>query len=244
MIDQRTVATDFEGEALESLWLPAEGPGAAPAVLIFPTVMGVSDLEKGFGRKLNALGYGAMVADLFGKAFRGSERDVMFGELGRLKGDRAALRRRVTALLDAMLAQAEVDWSRVAAIGYCFGGLCALDLARSGADIAGVAAFHGLFDPPGLPPQPIAAKVVAFHGWDDSMVPPADVVALGKELTEAGCDWQIHAYGHVVHGFTNPGANALGIPGVHFNERAARRSWASVTAFLRECLESGENEAG
>ena len=83
-------------------------------------------------------------------------------------------------------------------------GMCALDLARSGADIAAAVSFHGLFDPPGLPPQKIKAKVVAFHGWDDPMVPPDKVVALGKELTEAGADWQIHAYGHVGHGFTNP----------------------------------------
>ena len=81
-------------------------------------------------------------------------------------------------------------------------------MARSGADVAGVASFHGLFDPPGLRPQPIKAKVVAYHGWDDPMVPPDAVVALGQELTEAGCDWQIHAYGHIGHGFTNPGADA------------------------------------
>ena len=93
----------------------------------------------------------------------------------------------------------------IVAIGFCFGGLCALDLARSGADIAGAASFHGIFDPPGLRPQPIRAKVIAFHGWDDPMVPPAKVVALGRELTEAGCDWQIHAFGDTRHGFTNPG---------------------------------------
>ena len=96
---------------------------------------------------------------------------------------------------------------QIVVAGYCFGGQCALDLARSGADIAAAVSFHGLFDPPGLPPQKISAKVVAFHGWDDPMVPPEKVVALGKELTEAGCDWQIHAYGHVGHGFTNPHAS-------------------------------------
>ena len=90
--------------------------------------------------------------------------------------------------------------------GYCFGGQCALDLARSGAEIAGGGQLPRLFDPPGLPPQKIRAKVVAFHGWDDPMVPPDKVVALGQELTEAGSDWQIHAYGHVGHGFTNPHA--------------------------------------
>ena len=117
-------------------------------------------------------------------------------------------------------------------MGFCFGGKCALDLARSGADIAGAASFHGLFDPPGLPPQKIKAKVVAYHGWDDPMVPPDAVVALAKELTEAECDWQIHAYGHTGHGFTNPKASDLGIDGVFYTQAAARRSFASLYLFL------------
>jgi dienelactone hydrolase len=123
----------------------------------------------------------------------------------------------------------------VAAIGFCFGGQCVLDLARTGLDIAGVASFHGLFDPPGLPANPIKAKVVAYHGWDDPMVPPEAVVAFAKELTEAGADWQLHAYGHVGHGFTNPNATKeIGIPGVEYDEGAARRSWQALEDFLAE----------
>ncbi|MCA1652986.1 MAG: dienelactone hydrolase family protein, partial [Sphingomonadales bacterium] len=97
-----------------------------------------------------------------------------------------------------------------------------------------VASFHGLFDPPQLPQEKITAKVIAFHGWDDPMVPSDAVVALGKELTDAGCDWQIHAYGHVAHGFTNPHAKAIGIEGVAYNEAAARRSWAALENYLAE----------
>ena len=113
--------------------------------------------------------------------------------------------------------------------------MCALDLARSGADIAAAVSFHGLFDPPGLPPQKIKAKVVAFHGWDDPMVPPDKVVALGKELTEAGADWQIHAYGHVGHGFTNPNASELQIDGVAYNALAAERCGPASSACSRNC---------
>jgi len=94
--------------------------------------------------------------------------------------------------------------------------------------------FHGLFDPPGLPAEKIKAKVVAFHGWDDPMVPPEKVVALGQELTEAGSDWQIHAYGHVGHGFTNPHASELQIDGVAYNALAAERSWTSFINLLEE----------
>jgi dienelactone hydrolase len=122
----------------------------------------------------------------------------------------------------------------IVAIGFCFGRQCALDLARSGAAIVGAASFHGLFDPPGLPAKKIRAKVVAYHGWDDPMVPPEKVVALGNELTEAGSDWQIHAYGHVGHGFTNPQAHLIGIDGVFYHELAAERSWTSFVNLLEE----------
>jgi dienelactone hydrolase len=202
-------------------------------VILFPTVMGVSDLELGFARQLVHLGYTGFVADLFGKKFRGAPRDIMMDELKRLRNDRAGLRKRLLAVLESVTRLDAVESDRIVAIGYCFGGQCALDLARSGADIAGVASFHGLFDPPGLPPQPIRAKVVAFHGWDDPMVPPEAVVALGNELTEAGADWQIHAYGHVQHGFTNPTATGA-IPGVVYNELAAERSWTALINFLEE----------
>jgi len=229
------VTINFEGEDLSSPWLPVEG--TAPAVLVLPTVMGVSELEIEFAGRLNALGYHAMVGDLFGTATRGNDLQAMFGELGRLKGDRAALRRRLQALYQAMLGQPAVDSAKVAVIGYCFGGLCALDLARSGAKLAAAASFHGLFDPPGLDPLPINTRVVAYHGWDDPMVPPEAVTALAKELTEAGADWQIHGYGHVGHGFTNPHADRIGVAGVAYNKLAEKRSWASLTALLAEAFE-------
>jgi dienelactone hydrolase len=196
--------------------------------------MGVTDLEIGFGRQLIELGYNAFVADLFGKEFRGAERDVMFGEMKRLASDRPALRRRLQHVLQLAEGLDEVSSGQIVVAGYCFGGMCALDLARSGVDIAAAVSFHGLFDPPGLPPEKIKAKVVAFHGWDDPMVPPEKVVALGQELTEAGCDWQIHAYGHVGHGFTNPHASELRIDGVAYNALAAERSWTSFINLLEE----------
>ena len=201
---------------------------------MIPTVMGVSDLEIGFGRQLVELGYNSLVADLFGKEFRGAPRDTMFGEMNRLKGDRAALRRRLTHVLELARGLDEVQQGEIVAAGYCFGGMCALDLARSGADIAAAVSFHGLFDPPGLPPEKITAKVVAFHGWDDPMVPPDKVVALGQELTDAGADWQIHAYGNVAHGFTNPNAHEIGIEGVRYNALAAERAWTSFINLLEE----------
>ena len=233
-IDQNNIQHSFNGEELESV-LVTDGSGQAlPGVMIIPTVMGVSELEIGFARDLVGHGYNALVADLFGRKFHGAARDVCFGEMNRLGSDRTALRDRLLSVLELARGQAEIDSGRIAVIGFCFGGKCALDLARSGVDVAGVASFHGLFDPPGLPPVKIKAKVAAYHGWDDPMVPPQAVVALAKELTEAGCDWQIHAYGHTGHGFTNPKAHELGIDGVFYMEAAKRRSFASLYLFLGE----------
>lgn len=234
MSKERPISHEFEGESLESAFIGRRDGQTRPTVILIPTVMGVSDLEKSFGRQLVELGYNALVVDLFGKEFHGASRDTMFGEMTRLRSDRAALRRRLEHVLEIARDLEEVENEQIVVAGYCFGGQCALDLARSGADIAAAVSFHGLFDPPGLPPNQITAKVVAYHGWDDPMVPPEKVVALGNELTEAGSDWQIHAYGHVGHGFTNPHASQLQIEGVAYNALAAERSWTSFVNLLEE----------
>jgi dienelactone hydrolase len=234
MTRETPIPLRFGDEDLEGVLVSRRDSARRPGIIIFPTIMGVSDVELGFARQLVHLGYTGFVADLYGKQFRDSSREILSNELKRLRSDRASLRKRLLAILECVRELDAVESDRIVAIGYCFGGQCALDLARSGADIAGVASFHGLFDPPGLPPLPIKAKVIAFHGWDDPMAPPEAVVALGKELTEAGADWQIHAYGHVSHGFTNPNASKLGIPGVQYNALAAERSWTSLINFLEE----------
>ncbi len=233
MSKQRAVGLDFEGQALESVFVGRRDDQPRPLVILFPTVMGVSELEIGFGRQLVELGYSAFVADVFGKAYRGAPRETMVGEMNRLKGDRAGLRRRVTASFEQVRGLDGANSATIAAAGFCFGGMCALDLARSGAALAGVASFHGLFDPPGLEPQPITAKVIAFHGWEDPLAPPEKLLALGQELTAAGADWQIHAYGGVEHGFTNPQATGA-IAGVSYNALAAERSWTAFINFLEE----------
>ena len=234
-IEQRSIGHGFDGDQLESV-LFTDGTGQAlPGVILIPSVMGITDLEIGWARDLAGNGYNTLIVDMFGKQFRGAARDVMFGEMGRVGKDRANLRDRLLSVLKVARDQPEVDSTRIAVMGFCFGGKCALDLARTGEDIAGVASFHGLFDPPGLPANKIVAKVVCYHGWDDPMVKPEAVVALAQELTEAECDWQIHAYGHTGHGFTNPNATKqIGIPGVEYQAAAARRSFQALYDFLGE----------
>jgi len=136
--------------------------------------------------------------------------------------------------LETLREQPEVDAGRVAAIGFCFGGLCVLDIARTGADLAGVVSFHGLFSAPGSTAgNRVRARILALHGWDDPMATPDAVLGLASELTSLGADWQLHAYGNTQHAFTNPAANDPR-RGTVYDETADRRSWRAMTNFLDE----------
>jgi dienelactone hydrolase len=211
--------------------------GRRPAVLIAHQWAGQSDFERGKAEALARLGYVGVAIDLYGKA--------VFGDLGGdnthlmqpLLEDRGLLRRRLLAAVDRTREGRRVDPERIAVIGYCLGGLCALDVARANAPgVRGVVSFHGLFAPPNLGPQgPIAAKVLILHGYDDPMAPPEDVLAVARELTEAMADWQLHAYGHTLHAFTAEGVNAPE-RGVQYNVAADRRSWQAMENFLAEVL--------
>jgi dienelactone hydrolase len=150
--------------------------------------------------------------------------------------DRARLQNRLLRILEVVKGLREVEAERIAAVGFCFGGLCALDLARTGADVRGIASFHGVLSPPGnTAGNKIKAKVIVFHGWDDPFAPPKDLVALGQELSESDADWQIHAYGKTMHAFMARGANSPEA-GIMYNEVSARRALASLKTFLREAF--------
>lgn len=212
-----------------------EQAGPRPVVLVSHAWAGQGDFEREKAHRLVELGYTAFALDNYGHGKCGNNAEDNSALMGPHMEDRFGLQKRLLAGLEAARGLEPADGSRVGAIGYCFGGLCALDLARSGADVRGVVSFHGLFAPSGLPPEPIRAKVLALHGHDDPMVPPDKVLALQTELTEAGADWQVHAYGGTVHAFTNPAARAPEA-GTAYRAAADRRSWQSMTAFLAEAL--------
>lgn len=222
------------GDSLLEGFVVSGGDDPRPSILIFPNFLGLDDFDEGVGERLAGLGYAAFGCDLYGKGRRGTNREEGLALMTPLREDRALLQARMAALLETARAQPEIDRSRIAAIGFCFGGLCVLDLARTGADLVGVASFHGLLSPPGnLPAPKIRARVAVYHGWADASVPPAQVVALGEELSNAGCNWQIHAYGGAVHGFTHLGDPDGAVP---HNRLAAERSWKSLESFLAECF--------
>lgn len=208
--------------------------GPRPAVAVAHTWGGRSDFEGGQARRLAALGYLGFAIDLYGGGRQGGSPEGNGALMQPLMKNRAALQRRIAAAIAALRTQREADPARVAAIGYCFGGLCVLDLARTGIDIRGVASFHGLFDPPGnTAGNRISAKVLCLHGYDDPMAKPETMVALAAELTAAGADWQIHAYGNTMHAFTRPDANDPA-RGIRYNSAAERRSWRALEDFLHE----------
>lgn len=208
--------------------------GKRPVVLISHAWAGRGEFECKKAEVLAELGYAGFALDMYGQGKRGTNNEENTALMMPFMEDRALLRRRITAGLNKASELEVVNTAKISAMGFCFGGLCVLDLARSGADVKGVISFHGLFNAPeNLPNAPIKAKVLALHGQDDPMVPPEQVAALQKELTEAGVDWQIHAYGHTMHAFTNPEANDPGF-GTVYNADADKRSWATMKNFLEE----------
>lgn len=215
--------------------LPAGRSGRGPAVLIAHDWAGLHEGMKRAAERVAALGYTAVALDVYGKGRRGNPGADNSALMMPVVSDRPRLRQRLLAGLEAARGLPSVDPARVGIMGYCFGGLCALDLARAApAGLLGAVSFHGLLKPPGIVPQaPITAKVLVLHGWSDPMAPPSDVEAFGTEFTAAGADWQLHAYGHTMHAFTVEGANAPQ-NGMAYNANAARRSWAAMKAFFEE----------
>ena len=209
--------------------------GPLPAVLISHDWSGRGEFTARKARRLAWHGYAAFALDMYGGGKQGKSTEENQALMTPLASNRAALAKRITAALTAVRGLPQVDSKRVAAMGFCFGGLCVLDLARSGADVRGVASFHGLLTPSSLPTKPIKAKVLAMHGFDDPMAPPEAVLAFGKEFTAAGADWQLHAYGKTVHAFTNPDANDPSF-GTVYNAAADRRSWHAMLNFFEEVL--------
>jgi dienelactone hydrolase len=174
-MDKRLVDSTHDGLALESFVASATGAGPRPTVLLFPNFLGLDHVDDENAARLVALGYTAFGCDLYGKGNRAATREEGAALMLPLRDNRPLLQARMTHLLEVARQQPEVDAARVAAVGFCFGGLCVLDLARSGADLRGAASFHGLFTPPpNLPAPRIGTRVAVYHGWADALVPPED----------------------------------------------------------------------
>ena len=234
-IQTKTIDYSQDGESFEGFlaWDDSKS-GPRPGIVISHAWGGSGGFEQDRARDLAQLGYAGFCLDLYGKGVRGSSPEENSKLMQPFLADRALLQKRMQLAVDVAGKQDQIDDRKVAAMGYCFGGLCVLDLARTAGDVLGVVSFHGLFVPPGnTAGNKITAKVLALHGWDDPMAPPDAVVGLAAELTEAGADWQIHGFGHTKHAFTNPEAKDPA-HGLQYNESAKNRSWKMLVDFLAE----------
>jgi dienelactone hydrolase len=210
--------------------------GKRPGVVLVPEWNGVGDYSKKRATMLAELGYNAFVADIYGKGVRPTTMEACAAEAGKYGKDRPLLRARARAALDALRKLPGTDTDKLAGIGYCFGGMTALELARDGADLRGVVSFHGALNTPNsADAKNIKGRVLALHGADDPLVPDAEVLAFEKEMREAKVDWQLVAYGNTVHSFTNwglpentPGAAAA------YNKKSDQRSWVAMQNFFKE----------
>jgi len=232
-VTTRAIDYTIDGKEYEAFLAAPKGDDPAPLVLVCHAWAGRSQFENDKAHALAELGFSAVAIDLFGKDVLGKSKEECQALIKPFVENRPMLQKRLKANIDAMKDQPEADASKIAAIGFCFGGLCVLDIARSGADVAGVVSFHGLLNPPGNTADKIKSKVLALHGWDDPMAKPESVVAVGEEMTKAKADWQLHGYGGVMHAFTNPAANDPGF-GTVYNKSADKRSWAAMRIFLNE----------
>jgi dienelactone hydrolase len=227
-----TESIDYTHEALALRgFLAFEVAAPRPGVLVVHDAGGLSDNIREKTRRLAALGYCAFALDMFG----GGER-VTDGmqRIGALASDFTRWRALARAGLDVLTARPECDRSRVAAIGYCFGGTTVYELARSGADLRGVVGFHSGLGPSSGEAKNIRGKVLTLIGADDPLIPPEARLAFEKEMRDANVDWQMTIYGKVGHSFTNPNANAMNRPGFFYDANADARSWAEMQRFFAE----------
>jgi dienelactone hydrolase len=208
--------------------------GKRPGVLVVHEWLGLNDHAKKRAEMLAELGYVAFACDMYGKGVRAAGPQDGPKLSAPFKADRKLMRARAAAGLDVLRKNSKVDSSKLAAIGFCFGGTTALELARDGTDLAGVVGFHaGLGTPLPAEPGRVKAKVLVCHGADDPHVPQPEVQAFEAEMRKAGADWELNAYGNAVHSFTNPAANDKA-HGVAYNAEADRRSWQAMKGFFAE----------
>jgi dienelactone hydrolase len=209
--------------------------GKRPGVLVVPEWWGVTDYPKTRAADLAKLGYVAFVADIYGDGKTTSDPKEAGTLAGQFYNDRKLMRQRASAALEQLKKQPNVDVTKLAAIGYCFGGTVVLEMARGGVPIKGVVSFHGGLETPSpAAAGQIKAKILVCGGGDDAFVPDKQVEAFKEEMRHARANWELIEYGGAHHAFTNPKADQFGIPNIKYNKQADERSWAAMKGFFDE----------
>jgi dienelactone hydrolase len=234
---QKTIDyTDENGAALEGYVAYDDSiTTPRPGIVVVHDWKGISATTKGRCDMLAGLGYVGFAADIYGKGDRPHSVPEYIKTMTPYKKDRASYRLRLRAALAELKKQPQVDPAKTAAIGYCFGGTGVIELARDGGDVLGVVSFHGGLDSPApADGKNIKCKVLALCGADDPMESATDFAAFESELRDNHVDYQIVKYGGAEHAFTDPGSDAMNVPGVKYNEKADHRSWQAMKDFFTE----------
>ncbi len=207
-----------------------------PAILIAHAWGGRNQFVEDKAIELAKLGYVAFALDMYGAGKTGNSIEENSRLMQPFIDDRACLQKRMNAALYAVKLLPWVDDKNIAAIGFCFGGLCVLDLARSGADIKGVVSFHGLLKPPTaqqIDQKTITAKMLILHGHEDPLTNPEELTHFYQEMNTKHVDWQLNHYSHTQHAFTNPDANDINL-GLVYHPVNSERAWLAMKNFLTE----------
>jgi dienelactone hydrolase len=239
MTDLKTVTCDHEGTSLQGqLALPGT-PGPHAAVMVMHNAHGLGSQVCDSARRLAQQGYLALATDMYGGGVFHQDPAAASASLGPLWTSPQLQRSRVLAWYEWLKARADVSSERIAAIGYCFGGQCVLELARSGADVKAVVSFHGILTT-SMPAQPgaVKAQVAVYTGAEDPYAPPNHVDDFQSEMRSAGAAWQIMSFGGCYHSFTDPHPGPTTLPGIAYHPIADQVSWAGTLALLKAVLAS------
>ncbi|MDF2490282.1 MAG: dienelactone hydrolase [Pseudomonas sp.] len=226
------------GKTYESRLVHTQGALAQPALVMAPNWMGIGEGAERIAREVAEKGYVVLIADLYGQSVRPVNADQAGAAMMPLKNDRDELRKRMEAALAQLLGQSRalLEPGKVAAFGFCFGGCCALELARSGADLKAAVSFHGTLDTPNpADAQRIKGSVLVLHGASDPLVPREQLPAFEDEMNAAKVDWQLLSYGGAVHSFTDPAANTPGK--MQYDRRTSRRAFQAMHNLLTEVFQ-------
>jgi dienelactone hydrolase len=236
---QKPVKYELSGTKLEGVLIYDDGVKTPrPGLVLVPNWMGINAPNLKQAAEIAGQSYIIFVADMYGETVRPKTPDEAGKAAGAVKGDRRLMRARINKALEQLRAEGKavgLDAKKLGAIGFCFGGTSALELARSGADVAGVVSFHGGLDAPlAAEGKGITAKVLALHGADDPYVPAKEVADFKEEMRKAKADWQLVAYGNAVHSFTDVDANLAGQ--AQYNPKVAKRAYKAMSDFFAEAF--------
>jgi dienelactone hydrolase len=237
MTQFEAIHCEHDGTTLEGLLARPAGTGPYPTVMVMHSALGLRHQVRATCEKLAALGYLAVATDMYGPSIQsGPQESVQNGYVTFLEAPHL-VRERALAWFAAVAAHPDVDPARIAALGYCFGGHCVLELARAGAALKLVVSYHGtLTTPARAAPGVPRCEVAAYCGAHDPYAPLADIDALRQELIDAGARYQITVFGEAAHSFTDPNAASLGMPGIRYDAMADRMSWAGTLLLLETLL--------